>query len=220
MDFKVARQNMVDGQIKPSNVTDIQVLEAFLTTPREDFLPKHLQHISYIDEDLEIKQGRYLMEPVTLARLLQASSINENDVVLEIGAVSGYGTALLSKLAKTVVSLEDDADLFAFLQDYFGHSEEFCNTAVFRTALPKGLPEQGPYDIIFINGAVSSVPVNLFDQLSENGRLITVIKTDNLKTGRAVLYKKTGQTISKTELFDANIPFLRDFLPPSTFEWK
>jgi len=111
--YSTARLNMVESQVRPNRVTDQRIIDAMADIPREVFVPKRLQAVAYIDEDIEIAPGRFIMEPMVLARMLQTADIGSDDVVLEIGCGTGYGTAVLSRLAGTVVSLESDEALAA-----------------------------------------------------------------------------------------------------------
>ena len=111
MNYAIARHNMVENQIRTNNVTHHDIISAFSEVPREVFVPEHLSAIAYVDGDLLIAQGRYILEPMVLARLLQSAEIQPEDVILEIGSGTGYSTAILSKLASTVVALEEDETL-------------------------------------------------------------------------------------------------------------
>lgn len=214
--FDVARENMIEGQIRPNKVTDPDIIDAMSRVPRERFVPRHLQGIAYVDEDIAMGNGRYLPEPVVLARLLQAAEISKNDVVLDIGCGTGYSAAVLGCLAATVVGLEQD-DAMANEADTLLHNLDVCNAVVIQKPdLTKGYPEQGPYDVIVINGSVAQVPQNLFDQLAEGGRLVTVV-SDNGHMGKAMLYERIGGHVSPQELFDAATPFLAGFERDETF---
>jgi len=107
-DLAVARFHMVEGQIRPNHVTDPRVLAAMSEIPRERFVPEGRQSVAYVDEDIEIAPGRYLMEPMVLARLVQEARIRPQDVVLDVGCATGYSSAILAQLAEAVVALEED----------------------------------------------------------------------------------------------------------------
>lgn len=213
--FDTARQNMVDCQIKTSNVSDHALLRALLDVPREKFVPGHLQGIAYIDEDIPLGNGRFLVEPAVTARLIQAANVKSADIVLDVGCGAGYSSALLGALAGSVVGLERDQDKVE-LCDSVLHQEGICNfAAVGVPDLAKGLPEQAPYDVILINGSVAEVPDALLAQLANGGRLVAVVSDG--KTGRAVLFENRENGIAKTELFDAATPFLAGFEPKEIF---
>ncbi len=212
-DFDAARLHMIDGQILPSKVTDARIVAAMGELAREEFVPKSLQGVAYVDEDLEVAPGRYLMEPMVFARLLQDARIDETCSVLDIGCASGYSTAVLGKLAGVVVALESDDELA-------GRANEALavvgvdNVAVMAGDFRRGLPEQGPYDIIIFEGAVPEVPRAIFDQLAEGGRLVAVTldpAAGEGAAGKANLFTKLRGTVGRRELFDANIPLLPGF---------
>lgn len=202
-DFSAARINMVEGQIRPNKVTDLRLVEAFMDVPRELFVPKPLRGIAYVDEDIQVAPGRYLMEPMVLGRLLQEARIGAEDVVLVVGCGTGYSAAVAGRVAATVVALESDAGLAAqatrTLQDISSD-----NVIVMQGPLSAGWAAQMPYDVIVLDGAVAEVPPALLEQLNEGGRLVCVINGTG-RVGAARLYKKVGGTVSGRTLFDAAI---------------
>lgn len=216
-DFAAARLNMVESQVRVNAVTDERVIDAIAATPRERFVPSSRQGIAYMDEDVKIADGktpRFLMEPRVFAKLAQLAEIGSDDLVLDIGCGTGYSTAILSRLAGTVVALECDEDLAA--QAGATLSDLGVDNAVVVTgALPEGYAKQAPYDVIFINGMVSSVPESLREQLREDGRLVCVLG-DGV-SGRARLYVRSGGSFSGRDAFDANIRFLPGFEPVESF---
>ena len=214
-DFKKARQNMVDCQLRTNKITDSSVIEAFETVPREAFVEDRLKSVAYTDEDLPIAGGRCLMEPMVFARLVQELAISADDVVLDIGCGTGYSAAILSHLAATVVALESDA---ALVERATAALAEIAadNAVVVEGPLVEGYPGQGPYNVICIEGAVTEVPRALADQLAEGGRLAAVIDTGS-GPGHAVLMLKTRGVLSKRVLFDANILPLPEFVRPAGF---
>lgn len=214
MDYATARFNMIEGQIRPNGVTDAVVLEAMSAVPREKFVPRHLRAVAYTDEDLPLGKGRVLMEPMVCARLLQSAAVAPGDVVLEIGAGSGYITSVLSRMASTVVAVESEPDFAAQAVSTLA-SLGVDNAAVVSGKLPEGCPAQGPYDIIFVNGAVSAVPESLLQQLADGGRLISVV--DCVGQGTAFRYVRAGKTIGSRPVFDANVPLLPEFQKQQAF---
>jgi protein-L-isoaspartate(D-aspartate) O-methyltransferase len=209
VDFAAARANMVDCQLRTNKVTDLRVLYSFETVPREDFVPEARRSIAYVDEDLEIAPGRYLIEPMVFARLVQAADIRPDDVVLEIGGGSGYGSAILSHLAATVVALESDRDLAGLAAAAHG-GLGIDNVLAVDGALHDGYPKQAPYSVIVINGAVAEVPAAITDQLADGGRLVCVIREES-GPGRATLMQRSGTVVSSRILFDAGTPLLPGF---------
>lgn len=209
MDFAAARANMVDCQLRTNKVKDARLLHAFETLPREIFLPEGQRAIAYVDEDLPVGSGRYLLEPMVLARLLQAADITTDDLVLEIGGASGYATAVLAHLGATIVSLESDKDLSAAAAD--AQSEVgIDNVLLVEGPLDQGYGKQAPYNVIVINGAVEEIPEAITDQLADGGRLVAVVRRDS-EQGQAVLVQRRGANISRRVLFDAATPLLPEF---------
>ncbi len=176
-EFSERRVKMVDGQLRTTDVTNAALLEAFLSLPREVFVPADQRDLAYIDEDIRIASGpdgaRYLMEPSPMARLLQLAEVGATDRVLVIGCGSGYSAAVLSRLAGSVVALESDAVLAELAESTL--AQLGCDAVtVVRGALREGHAAKAPYDVIFIDGAVEELPAGLTDQLSEDGRLVVV----------------------------------------------
>ena len=220
MDFVKARDNMIDCQLRTNKVTDLRLLDAFSAVPREVFLPESRRGIAYIDEDVAIGDGRYLMEPMVLARMLQAAAIGEGDMVLDVGAGTGYATALMAKLAATVVALESEGALVKQADDTLTELG-VDNAVVVEGKLEEGYPKQGPYNVILLNGAVSKLPEAILDQLAEDGRLIAVVAEGDRGTvlGRATLARRSGGTVSSRPLFDATTPYLEGFEPKAAFSF-
>jgi protein-L-isoaspartate(D-aspartate) O-methyltransferase len=216
-DFAKARRNMVDGQLRPNEITDPALLDAFRDIPRERFAPRGLAGLAYGDDDLPLGNGRFLMEPRVLGRLLQAAEIGRDDVVLDLGCATGYSSAIISRLANMVVGVESDEDMAkragTALSDL-----KVDNAAVMTGALARGYPEQGPYDVILVNGAVAELPEAVIEQLSEGGRLVTVLAPPRAM-GRAVLVRRLGGHWSQRALFDASVPWLPGFEPKPVFEF-
>ena len=208
-DFAQARSNMIDSQLRTNKVTDAGVLEAFAAVPRERFLPEARAGVAYIDEDLEVAPGRYLMEPMVLARLLQAARIEATDMVLDVGCTTGYSSAVLARLADTVVALENDPSLCEranqTLQDL-----GIDNAVVVTGDLTAGYEKQAPYDVILLGGAVAELPEAILSQLAEGGRLVTVMASQ-AHLGQAVLVRRNAGQASRRVLFDAAVRELPGF---------
>lgn len=210
------RVNMVNSQIRPNKTNDEAVTDALLAVARERFVPKALAGIAYIDEDIHIGEGRYLMEPMIFARLVQAAEIGPEDLILDVGCATGYSSAVLARLGGTVVALEvsdDLADQANALLTEMG----IDNAAVMVGELPAGLVKQGPYDVIMVNGRIARAPEALLDQLADGGRLVAVEEEAGM--GRAIVYRRHGETIARRELFDANVMALPGFAAPAGFEF-
>ena len=214
-DFAQARQNMVDCQLRTNKLVHPALISQFEEIPRERFVDESVQSIAYVDEDVAVGNGRYLVEPMVLARILQELSIGPADIVLDVGCGTGYSSAILSGLAATVVGLESDADLVARANDLLTDLAA-DNAIVVKGDLSEGYETQGPYDVILVGGAIASVPQALIDQLAEGGRLAAVIN-DGSGPGKAVLMLKRNGNVSQRVLFDASAPRLPGFEPREGF---
>ncbi|MDA0654321.1 MAG: protein-L-isoaspartate O-methyltransferase [Proteobacteria bacterium] len=209
LDYAAARRNMVDSQLKPNRVLEPRVVGAMAAVPREAFVPEGIGGLAYIDEDLSIGGGRYLMEPMVFGRLLQACRVDAGDLVLDVGCGTGYATAVLARLAATVVGLEDDPNLRARATATLAKLG-VDNAVVVEGAHARGNPGNGPYDVIFLGGGVAAVPQSLREQLRPTGgRLAAVILGKRI--GRATLIERHGDLFSERTLFDASVPLLPGF---------
>ncbi len=206
---ELARRKMVENQLRTNKVTDEAILAAMGRLPRESFVPERYQGLAYVDEDLPIGGGRYLMEPMVLARLAQALEIDKDSIVLDVGCGLGYSTALLASLAGTVVAIEEEAELANKANEVLNEMG-VDNAVVVEASLAKGYPKQAPYDFILLNGAVPEVPDRLVEQLSSKGRMALVVKGDNTM-GVATLVERYGSSIAERPLFDAGTPLLPGF---------
>jgi protein-L-isoaspartate(D-aspartate) O-methyltransferase len=219
-DFAERRVKMVDGQIRTVDVTSAPLLEAMLTVPREAFIGSADPALAYIDEDVRIAVGsegpRYLMEPAQLARLIQLASVTPNDHVLDVGAGTGYSSAVLSRLGRSVVALESDPALADQAREALA-KHGFANVTVAVGPLRDGHPAQAPYDVILIGGSVEEVPQSLLDQLAEGGRLVAVEGHGN--AGVARLFLKTTGVATGRRAFNAAIKPLPGFERIRAFEF-
>ena len=221
MDYRAVRQNMVENQIRPNRVTDAAVIAAMADVPREMFVPDDVAGIAYVDEAAPLGDGRYLMEPLLLARILQGAQISADDVVLSIGCGTGYAAAVLAKVAKAVVAVEVNNELAekaGALMVELG----IDNAVVIEDTLADGYAKQAPYDAIVFCGAVEEVPDAVLDQLAEGGRLVSVVAPagqSGAAMGKAVVMQKFGAAVSSVELFDAGTPLLPGFSKEKAFEF-
>jgi protein-L-isoaspartate(D-aspartate) O-methyltransferase len=217
--FDAARHNMVESQIRTNKVTDNRVIAALRTVPRELFVPAARRSLAYIDEPLPIGSGRALPSPMIAARLYQAAAVNATDLVLVVGAGSGYGAAVLGRIASAVVALEQDADLLAMARNVFeggpdgdGPNDQVSgdNVILAEGPLTKGWAKQAPYDVIAVEGAMETIPAALLDQLAPDGRLVCVMRHADLP-GQATIIRKSGSSVASTPMFDAMLPLLPGF---------
>ncbi|WP_260480130.1 protein-L-isoaspartate O-methyltransferase family protein [Bartonella quintana] len=219
-DFAELRRKMVDNQIRTVDVTDLSVLEAFLTVSREDFVPEDMKAFSYLDTDILVYPAKnqlpacYLMRPASLAKLLQLAAVKSSDIVLDIGTNSGYCAALFSKLAGFVIALEDNKVLLERATSTLKLNQ--CNNVVVvHGALEKGYAVEGPYDVIFIEGSVDFIPEGIFDQMKDGGRLVVVEGHGN--AGVARIYVKEDGIISARRAFNLAVKRLPGFLKAPDF---
>ena len=214
-DFAPVRHNMVESQLRPNAITDSRLIAAFEALPRERFVGPELAEVAYLDRSLPLGGGRHLLEPLVLATMLQALTISEADVVLDIGCGTGYSTAVMSKLAATVVALESDATLAARADENLT-ALGVDNAVVVAGELAEGYPSQAPFDVIFIGGAVPEIPAALSAQLVDGGRLCAVL-ADDAGNMRARLSIRTGDKLDHRAISDAVAPEMPGFAVPAGF---
>lgn len=206
--FANARQKMVDGQVRPSDVTDIRIIDAMMAVPREAFVPASKQAMAYLDLDLDVAEGaapRFLIKPVVLAKMLQAAEIKEADRVLVVGVASGYAAAVIAQFAADVTATESDSALASRARTALAAAG--CGNVQVRTAASaEGDAAGAPYDVIVLNGATEIVPEGLYGQLKAGGRLVGVFATT--QPARATLVTSSHGDYGHRTLFDAAAPVL------------
>jgi len=216
--FSTARQKMVDGQVRPSDVTDAGIIEAMLTVPREAFVPQNQRALAYLDLDLDVSDGgpakRFLIKPVVIAKMVQAADIKDTDDVLVVGCASGYLAALVAKLARQVTATECDPSLVAKARGVLAELG-IENVTVKAAAVAAGDSAKAPYDVIILNGATEIVPDELYRQLKEGGRLVGVFAMT--RPQRAMIVTRSHGDFGNRALFDAAIPVLPGLERPPAF---
>jgi protein-L-isoaspartate(D-aspartate) O-methyltransferase len=214
IDTAAARRLMVEGQVRTADVSNAALLDAMMTIPRERFLPPAQAPLAYVDIDVPIGNGRALLKPMVLAKLLQAAGVRDTDRVLDVACGTGYSSAVLARLAGSVIALEEDAELARQAK------EALASTATERVtvavgSLTAGWPAAAPYDVILINGAIEVVPPALAHQLKPDGRLACVYGRP--PAGKAMMYRMIeGRPVGRPA-FDAAAPLLADFIAPPAF---
>ena len=216
IDFETARKTMVDCQIRPSKVTNRSVLDAFLTVPREAFVGKLQQSIAYVDEDLPLPGGRNLMEPMVLARLIQALEVRPGDSVLVVGAATGYSSAILARLSGSVIAVETRNNLVERAQETLV-SQGIDNAVVIKSRLVDGYAAEAPYDRILIEGGVEFIPEAILRQLCPKGKLAAIHRPQSSPIGVASMWTRSGKEFVRTALFDACVPNLDEFNKKAEF---
>ena len=220
-DFVDARRKMVDCQLRPVDVTNLDILATMRDLPRERFVPAAKVAMAYLDSDVPVVESggrplRSLLRPEVLARLIQAAQVGSADRVLAVGCATGYSAAVLSRLAKEVVALEEDAGLARQAREALA-GVDAANVTVVSGPLTAGWPTAAPYDVVFVDGAIETEPTALLDQLGEGGRLIAIVGRGG--AGRATLYRIDRGEVSPVQVFNAAAPVLPGFekLPEFVF---
>ncbi len=206
--FATARQKMVDGQVRPNDVTDIRILDALLAVPREAFVPPNQSALAYLDVDLDISEGgarRVLIKPQVLAKMLQAAEIAETDKVLVAGSATGYAAAVVAQLAGRVVATESDPAQVAKANGVLAQLG-LANVTFKAAAAADGDPADAPFDVIVLDGATEVAPERLYGQLKSGGRLVGVFAIG--KPPRAMIVTHSHDDYGTRALFDASVPVL------------
>jgi protein-L-isoaspartate(D-aspartate) O-methyltransferase len=200
-----ARTNMIDAQIRSADVTDPRIHAAMAAVARERFVPTARRALAYADVAVEVAPGRFLLDPRSLAKGLQLAGVRAEDRVLDVGCATGYSSAVLGRLAKSVIALEQDADLVRVASQALENAPG--DIEVTQGSLIEGFKMGGPYDLIFVNGAIEARPETLLGQLDEGGRLVAFLQAE----GRATLYVREHGQIGSSPGFDAHVPVLAGF---------
>jgi protein-L-isoaspartate(D-aspartate) O-methyltransferase len=216
--FSTARQKMVDGQVRPSDVTDLRIIDAMLEVPREAFVPGNQRALAYLDLDLDVSEGgaakRFLIKPAVTAKMLQAADIKESDEVLVVGCASGYMAALVAKLASRVTATEPEPSLVAKANAAFAELG-LANVTAKAAPVAVGDSANAPFDVILLNGATEITPEELFRQLKDDGRLVGAFAIT--KPQRAMMVTRSHGDFGYRVLFDAAIPVLPGLERPPAF---
>ena len=216
--FNRARKIMLESQIRPNKVIDEKVLSAFSEIPRELFVQKSMRDIAYIDEDLPLSNGRYLMEPMILARLIQSLELSVFDNVMIIGVGTGYSAAIISQIVTSVIGIESRANLIQKAENNLT-SLDITNAVLFKERLQDGFSKEAPYNAILIDGGVSFVPDSILNQLANDGRLVSIYRSEAGTAGEACLWMRAGRKFSRTCLFNAQVPTLEEFKAKQEFSF-
>jgi len=206
-DFATRRTFMVDTQVRPSDVTKFPVIDAMLSVPREAFVPDEKREAAYVGENLDLGEGRVVLEARTLAKMLDALDIQNDDVVLDIGCGLGYSSAVIAKMADAVVAVEEAR--FADEAQTLLSDQGYDNVAVVEGELREGATKSGPYDVIILQGAVETLPEAIEAQLDEGGRIAALWQEGSLGVVR-IGYKLDGR-VNWRFSFNAGAPVLPGF---------
>lgn len=209
---KLACKNMLDTQLETNGVNDELILKAISEVPREDFVPAKDKRSAYVDDGLELENGKYLSSPLVLARMVLAAEISTEHSVLEIGCATGYLTAVISKLAKKVTAIDDSTKIVNMAKSNLAKLE-IKNAEAIKANLIAGNEKEAPYDVIIINGAVQEVPNKILSQLCDGGRLVTVL------SGFITTFEHKGNTFSEARQYQANTKEIAAFAKAKGFEF-
>lgn len=217
-DSAAQRLNMVESQVRPSDVTDRRIIRAMLNVPREAYVPDALRGNAYMDVDVPVASGaatpRYLLAPRVFAKLAQAAQLEQGMTVLDVGCATGYSTAILARIAGKVTGLESAKDLAAAAQKTLA-AQGIANASVIEGPLDAGLAKSAPFDAIVLNGAVAREPEVLLGQLKDGGRLVCVVAEGYF--GHAAVFTRVGSTVDRTVIFDAGAHPLPGFAAKAEF---
>jgi protein-L-isoaspartate(D-aspartate) O-methyltransferase len=213
-DTAAARRLMVDRQIRTADVTNLDLIAAMEAVPRELFLPPALAGQAYLDNNIAVGDGRALVKPMVLAKLIQAAQVGGDDHVLDVGCGTGYSSAVLSRIAGSVVALEQDAALARQAQQAL-EAAGAAQVVVATGPLTAGWPAAAPYDLILLDGATEIVPEELGRQLKPDGRLACIF--GRAPTGKGMIYRMIEGRLVGRPTFDAAAPVLPGFVAPPAF---
>ena len=215
--FAEARANMVNSQIRPNKVNDPRLLAALRRIPREVFVAPSLRHLAYVDEDIPLGNGRFMMEPMVLARLLQAALLQPNEQVLTVGAGSGYGAAILDACGCRVTALEEDPQLIDHARSVL--PAQAPGVTLVTGPLAAGWPAAAPYDVILIEGAVPEIPAALAGQLRQQTGRVVAVQSGQGRFAKAVIGEASAAGLRAFPLFDCGTPPLPAFRKAPAFEF-
>ncbi len=212
-DTATARRMMVDGQVRTADVTNLDLIAAMLTVPRELFVPPGLAAQAYVDGDIPIGAGRALLKPMVLAKLIHGAQVDAGDHVLDVGCGTGYSSAVLARIVGSVVALEEDAALAQRAEEAL--AAVGAHATVVRGPLNAGWPPAEPYDVILLNGATEVAPEALGCQLKPHGRLACIF--GRAPNGKGMIYRLVEGRLVGRPIFDAGAPVLPGFVAPPAF---
>ena len=213
-DFQRRRTMMVDTQVRPSDVTSFPIIDAMLAVPREEFVPTSLKPAAYVGEHLDVGSGRFMLDPRTLAKMLEGVDVGPEDLVLDVACGLGYSAAVIAHMSEAVIAVEDAESRVADAEAALS-AAGIDNVVVVEGALAEGAPKHGPYDAIVVNGALETEPEALVAQLKEGGRIVAIFQSNNFGVVRVGLKTSTG--MNWRDLFNANAPVLPGFAASPAF---
>ena len=216
MDSHLLNKNMVEGQIKPIGGMQKNILDAFSSINRDDFVPQHLKDNSFSERNLFLERDRFILKANLTAKIISALNISNEENVLVIGSSTGYSSAIISRLAETVISIEEDKELLDFSEDAVKNNG-IDNIVFINNKMIEGCSDQGPFNAIIIEGAIDEVPPKILNQLEYNGRLIAMINDNGISN--VIEYQKKNSTFTQRFLFSCSAPKLKSFDKRKSFSF-
>jgi protein-L-isoaspartate(D-aspartate) O-methyltransferase len=205
-DFAAARAMMVESQLRPNGITDHRILDAMQQVERETFVPEHQKTLACRDGEVPLTRGRSLVSPMNFARLLQIAKLEADQSVLVVGAETGFGPAVVSRLASHVTALENDPELLSQLRD---NMQPIANVTVIAGEMQAGAPSHAPFDVIVIAGRIAVLPSAVIQQAKQKGRIVAGFGT-NL-AAKLCVWEREGDSVFKREMFESSISALPGF---------
>jgi protein-L-isoaspartate(D-aspartate) O-methyltransferase len=209
-------KNMIEGQIKPINGMSEELLSAFYSLDRNDFMPEKMKEMSYIEKNILLEDKRTILKPSLIAQMALSINLKANENVLILGATTGYLSAILSHQAETVIVVEENEQFLNNAENAI-RKNNINNVVFVKNEIVKGYSEQSPFNAIIIEGAIQEIPNNILDQLDDGGRLFAIVQEGDICS--ATLFKKYGQSISDQRLFNCSMPVLSMFMKKNSFSF-
>jgi protein-L-isoaspartate(D-aspartate) O-methyltransferase len=209
-------KNMIEGQIKPINGMSEELLSAFYSLDRNDFMPEKMKEMSYIEKNILLEDKRTILKPSLIAQMALSINLKANENVLILGATTGYLSAILSHQAETVIVVEENEQFLNNAENAI-RKNNINNVVFVKNEIVKGYSEQSPFNAIIIEGAIQEIPNNILDQLDDGGRLFAIVQEGDICS--ATLFKKYGQYISDQRLFNCSMPVLSMFMKKNSFSF-
>ncbi len=216
MDSHSLNKKMVEGQIKPIGGMQKNVLDAFNSINRDDFVPKNLKGNSFSERNLFLKRDRFILKANLIAKIISVLNISNEENVLVIGSSTGYSSAVISRIAETVISIEEDKELLVFSEEAV-KKNGIDNIVFINNAMIEGCPEQGPFNAIIIEGTIDEVPLKILNQLEHNGRLIAMVNNNGISN--VIEYQKKNDTFTDRFIFSCSAPKLKSFDKRKSFSF-
>ena len=216
MDQTTLNNNMIDGQIRPINGISKEVISAFSSVNRSNFVPEDLILRSFTEKNLKLSSDRYLLRPNLIGEIINQVSPKSNESILVLPASTGYSSAIISNLAETVIAVEEEDNFISIAENGMKKSG-INNVVVIKKKINENCLDQGPFDAIIIEGAIDYLPDQFLNQLENHGRLFALIKKEDVTN--AMMYIKNGNSINSRFLFSCDAPKLNFFKKKNSFSF-